>query len=291
MENEPESLNNENAHEQLYKRPYLAFLDILGFSTLVKENSHETLVELYDDIFSKTVQRVDEMMEKLKASKVKEHGEKYIDSGLRIINISDSIIIWTKHGNPNALFEIVAATSALMGFSLIRGLPLRGSITRQPFAVKEKGTVTSIIGKGLVHAYNVEKNQQWSGCTIDSEIINYFRSIEKLILNRNRPSPIERNYLVYEYDIPIKDKENSSATKRGFAVNWSDRHITDTMILNSFEEHNKKDESEETKYKIEKTIEFHNFCQSELKEREDKEQKLIEAFKEMDNNEKDKYLN
>jgi hypothetical protein len=47
--------------------------------------------------------------------------------------------------------------------------------------LKERKNVTSIIGKGLVHAYNAEKAQASSGCVVDEGIIKYFRSIEKVI--------------------------------------------------------------------------------------------------------------
>jgi len=283
MEKEPVILTKENAQEILYKQPYLAFLDILGFSALVKKNTHDALLKLYDDIFSETVQRVDEMMKKLNESKAKKQGEEYIDSGLRIVNISDSIIIWTQHGNPNALFEIVFAASTLMGISLIRGLPLRGSITRQVFSVKEKGTVTSVIGKGLVHAYNYEKIQQWAGCIVDTEIINYFRGIEKYIGNWERPAPIERENLVYEYDIPIIDKDKKPVRIKGYAVNWSEPYFTDEMIKGSFDAHNKKDDCERTTLKIQNTLEFHHFCQAKLKAREENMKKLQEALDKMDN--------
>ena len=283
MEKEPVILTKENAQEVLYKQPYLAFLDILGFSTLVRKNSHEVLVQLYDEIFSETVQRVDEMMKKLNDSRAKKQGDEYIDSGLKIVNISDSIIIWTQHGNPNALFEIVFAASTLMGISLVRGLPLRGCITRQVFSVKEKRTVTSVIGKGLVHAYHNEKIQQWAGCMVDTEIINYFRGIEKYIGNWERPSPIERENLVYEYDIPIIDNQKKLTTVKGYAVNWSEPFITDKMIEESFVAHNKKDDSEGTKNKIQNTLNFHHFCQAKLKEREEKLVQFQDALKKTDN--------
>lgn len=267
MEQKTVILTDKNALDILYKLPYLAFLDILGFSTLVKNNSHDDLVKLYDEIFSETVQRVDKMMREINEARAEKQGDEYIDSELKIINISDSIIIWTKHGNPNALFEIVFAASTLMEISLIRGLPLRGSITRQPFSVKESGTVTSIIGKGLVHAYHNEKIQQWAGCMIDSEIINYFRSIEKVIGGSERPTNIERNYLVYEYDIPTFDDQKKVTTIKGYALNWSGTYLTDEIIKASFEAHKKKDDSERTKIKIQNTLEFHHFCQAKLKER------------------------
>jgi hypothetical protein len=216
QEQPPKVLQTKQDYDEfLYKEPYFAFLDILGFQALVQKNGHDKLVDLYNKIFTEQVGKVDNMLKRLAKSKSDRVGEQYTDAELRMVNISDSILIWTKHGQPSALFEIVFAVSTLLGISLVQGLPLRGCITRQKFTVLEKNSVTSIIGRGLVHAYNQEKIQQWSGCIIDDEIINYFRGIEKHLGRWERPAPIERNGLVFDYEIPLKN-----GPKKGYAVNW-----------------------------------------------------------------------
>lgn len=259
----------KDADEFLYKKPYFAFLDILGFKSLVQKNAHSTLVELYDKLFTAQTVAVAENLKKLSQRQQERKGENYTDAGLRMVNISDSILIWTEHGQPTALFEIVYAVSSLLGISLVQGLPLRGCITRQPFTVIEKNGVVSVIGRGLVHAYGMENIQQWAGCIIDEEIINYFRGIEKHIFNREAPSPIERDRMVYEYDIPIKNPKTGAAeVKKGYAVNWCESLITEEMIRSSFEAHNKKDErpGSDTPDKINNTIAFHHFCLDKQKQ-------------------------
>lgn len=125
----------KDADEFLYKEPYFAFLDILGFKSLVQKNAHSTLVELYDKLFTAQTSAVAENVQKLSQRQQEQKGENYTDAGLRMVNISDSILIWTGHGQPTALFEIVYAVSSLLSISLVQGLPLRGCITRQPFTV------------------------------------------------------------------------------------------------------------------------------------------------------------
>ncbi|SRR6266498_3408327 len=249
----------------LYSTPYFAFLDILGFKALVQKNSQDKLVELYKNLFKEPVGNMEKAYKEMAQRKAEKMGENYTDSEMRMINISDSIMIWTKHGQPSALYEIIFAVQTLLAISLLQGLPLRGCITRQQFTCLEDQSVTSIIGKGLVHAYKTEQSQQWSGCIIDDEIVNYFRSIERVLLYRDVPSPIEREGLVFEYDIPFKDNK----TKKGFAIDWSDFRITDDIIKNAFDAHNKKDERPEsdTSLKIKNTIEFHNFCLNKKKEK------------------------
>jgi len=190
-------------------------------------------------------------------------GENYTDSNLQLMSISDSIMIWSEHGQPSALFEIVFAVSRLLGISMVQGLPLRGCITRQRFSVINKNGAFSILGKGLVHAYDIEKKQQWSGCVIDTEIINYFRSIEKVIFDRDIPSQVERDKLVFEYDIPLKCKGAAGICReKGYAINWSESVITDDIIRDAFNAHNKADTrpDSDTPLKITETINFHNYC-------------------------------
>jgi hypothetical protein len=238
-------------------------------------------------MFSTQVDAVAENHKKLSQRKVAEMGENYTDAGLRMVNISDSILIWTQHGQPSALFELVYAVSSLLAISLVQGLPLRGCITRQPFSVIEKNSVVSVIGKGLVHAYSMENVQQWAGCIIDVEIINYFRGIEKHFFNRERPSPIESHGLVYEYPIPVKNpKSGEPETKNGFAINWSEELISDEMIKAAFDAHNKKDErpNSDTPQKVQNTIDFHHFCLEKKKQREEAAEAFRRALEKYENN-------
>jgi hypothetical protein len=253
----------KDADDFLYKDSYFAFLDILGFKALVKNNTHAALVELYENLFTSQTLAVYNTLKKLSKRQAEKKGDDYTDTGLQMINISDSILIWTKHGQPSAVFEIVYAVSSLLGISIVQGLPMRGCITRQPFTVIQKNGVVSVIGSGLVHAYEMENIQQWSGCIVDEEIIKYFRSIEKHFYSRQVPAPIERNGLVFEYDVPVKDlKTGRVEVKKGFAVNWSESTITDDMIRASFDAHNKKDErpASDTLDKVNNTLAFHHFC-------------------------------
>lgn len=261
----------------LYKTPYFAFLDILGFKALVKRNKHEELVGLYEKLFTAQTDAVAANLEKLSQQQQEKKGENYTPAGLRMVNISDSILIWTEHGQPSALFEIVYAVSSLMGISLAQGLPLRGCITQAPFTVIEKKGVVSVIGAGLVHAYSMENIQQWAGCMVDTGIIKYFRSIEQNLYRRDAPAPIERSGLVVEYDIPTKDPETKArGIIKGYAVNWSEQMITEDIIRGAFDAHNKKDDrpNSDTPEKIDNTIAFHQYCL----QRKQQKQAELQAF-------------
>ena len=153
MEQKQRVLNTkQDADEILYKDPYLAFLDVLGFENLVKRNIHPVLTDIYEKLLIAQVERTSKKQTEYAKSRTEQLGEEYRDCNLQLVNISDSILIWSEHGQPSALFEIVFAVSSLLGISMAQGLPLRGCITRQPFSVINKNSSISIIGKGLVHA-------------------------------------------------------------------------------------------------------------------------------------------
>jgi hypothetical protein len=279
---QPKTLTTKQDFDDfLYKTPYFAFLDILGFKALVKKNKHETLVDLYEKLFAAQTEAVASNIEKLSQKRQERMGEQYTPAGLRMVNISDSILIWTQHGQPSALFEMVYAVSSLLGISLVQGLPLRGCITQQPFTVIEKNGVTSVVGVGLVHAYSMENIQQWAGCIIDEGIIKYFRSIEEKLYNRKGPALIERDHMVYPYDIPIKDPETKApGILRGYAVNWCEPAITDDMIREAFDAHNKKDTrpTSDTPEKINNTIAFHQFCLQKKQEQQEQLKAIAQAL-------------
>lgn len=244
--------------EAFWSTPYFAFLDILGFRELVKYNSHNDLVDLYKRLVNFPVEFYSEFHEKEEKSKKERFGENFEPTGLRIVNISDSIMIWTTNGKENTLIELVSAVKLLMSLSFSIGIPLRGSIVMGDIAVLEQKGYLSIVGKGLVHAYELEGKQQWSGCEVDNGIFRYLKSFQKQIMGNEMPLRIEKlDSLLVETDIPTKD-----GNKKGKAVNWAhNANITEDLIKESFGKYNKrKNESEQvkksTEEKIENTLKF-----------------------------------
>jgi hypothetical protein len=244
-----------------FRTPYFAFLDVLGYSNLVRKNEHKTLVAIYQTLFSAQMDFVEKNLRELTTNRSEKLGEKYTDPGIRIVNFSDSIMLWTAHGQPSALKEIMLAVSSLLALSMSQGLPLRGAITRQAFSVIERNNLLSVVGMGLVDAYTMEKSQQWSGCVISEEIVKYFASMEKVTGTR-AISPLRQSPLAVDYEIPFVDKSGNPYKRSGHAVDWSDPMFSDAIIQASFEKHQKKDEraDSDTPLKIQNTIDFHHFC-------------------------------
>jgi len=97
----------------------------------------------------------------------------YKGTDIRIVNVSDSILLWTKDSKEETLIELLFVVNAIMSVAIQNGIPLRGSITKGDIEVVESEGFLSIVGKALVFAYEREKVQKWSGCIVSSNIITY----------------------------------------------------------------------------------------------------------------------
>lgn len=259
MEEERIIKTKEDADSVFWSKPYFAFLDIMGFRELVKNNSHQDLVDLYKRLVNFQVEFYENYHEEEQKQRAERLGEYFEPSGLRLVNISDSIMLWTKNSKENSLIELASAVKLLMSISMSIGIPLRGAIVKGDIEILEKENSLSIIGRGLVHAYETEGKQNWSGCSIDNGIFTYLRSIQNVILNRPGPHRFEKlDSLFVETEIPFKDKP-----RKGFVINWADNtEFTEEQIRESFANYNKRINEPEhitksIELKIENTIKFY----------------------------------
>lgn len=247
----------------IFGTPVLAFLDILGFSDLVKHNSHSTVGHLYEALVNTPVDLYNKFKLDKAKSKILELGENTQLSGLKIINVSDSIVAWTENSKQGSIIDLLYAVKLFLTVSMKLGVPLRGTVTMGDFHVFEKNGSVSIVGRPLVHAAEMEKIQKWSGCIVDRGIFTFLRSYEKVVRGRDLPTALERmTNVVIPYDnLPI-DKSD----KNGYAINWAmDKDITKDTIIKSFSAYNKRTTTDEKiqasiELKIQNTVKFFDYC-------------------------------
>ena len=252
----------EDFDDFIFRTPYFAFLDILGFKALVKNNDHNTLVELYQKLVTFPITFYNDFKANEQKRLEEKLGVKFISAGLRLVNISDSIVLWTNNSKEQSLIELLFAVKLLMSISMTFGIPLRGAVVKGDIEVLEQKGNISIIGKGLVHAYEIEKKQKWSGCMIDSGIFTFLKSFQRVILQKNTLPHIEKlNRLVVKFEVPLKDKK----TVNSYVINWADNlKMTKEEIYDSFAKF-KKRENEDKKLRKdieEKIINTINFYKS-----------------------------
>jgi hypothetical protein len=262
MQEENVIRTEEDAHRAFFSKPFFAFLDILGFRELVRNNKHSDLVELYKRIVNYQVEFHSQYSEERAKAEKERLREYYKPNGLRLVNISDSIMLWTDNSREGALYEIVSAVKMILSISMSVGIPLRGAIVKGDVEILEQKDSLSIIGRGLVSAYEMESKQQWSGCVIDEGIFIFLNSLNKVVANKKTNISLEKaDWLVKRHDVPLKI-DGKETTRELFAVNWAEGStMSEEEIRNSFGMHNKrKNETERvkksTENKIENTLEF-----------------------------------
>lgn len=250
----------EDADRAFWGGKYFAFLDIMGFRELVRNNSHLELVDLYKRLVNFQVEFYEDYYKKEEKFRAEKLGEYFIPTGLRLVNISDSILFWTNDTKENSLFELSYAVKLLMSISMSIGIPLRGAIVKGDIEVLERENSISIIGLALVQAYEKEASQNWSGCTVDNGIFKYLRSIKNVVLNQPRPHRFEKlDSIFVETEIPFKDQP-----RMGYVINWADNtDFNDEQIRESFSKYNKRqnepeDVTKSIDLKIQNTINFNN---------------------------------
>lgn len=151
---------------------YIALFDILGFKNAIIDLDLDELKDIMGNQFTETL---DVCVTFNPGNKNFDHygtWGKYIELGEKkcaYIRFSDTILIYTQEDN-DKFFHLLHSCTRLLSFLLLKGLPVRGGITKGDLFVDEDNSL--VIGEGLIRAYEIEKIQQWSGAIIDSERIN-----------------------------------------------------------------------------------------------------------------------
>lgn len=229
---------------------FVAFLDVLGYSELLKNNDIAYVRQLFEKIF-KNLKNKNTI------------GETYIDSGnlssstydLNIQMISDSIIIWTKDDLYISLQILVEACTTLIRTCFKEGLPLRGGISVGQFDAIESDDsyrISSIIGDAIINAHNIEKKQKWMGCIIDKKCFIHLNLDWEHVL----VSPTKN---VIEYDVPCFSEQQLAINWCNFLYDDEDEETLKTQIIDSFNAHNKISDSEDVKIKIKHTLDFFKY--------------------------------
>ena len=157
-------IKNKLTEPNTYSQGYVAFLDMMGFQKLCKDESCERIKAIIDDIelfkykfinsFSKLVIPED------------------IISQTTVKIISDSIIV-TAPDNYYGLLYILYFTATLHMMLLDCGVPLRGGIERGNYFVTE----TTIFGPAVIDAHDIENSTNYPRVQISISIIDDLRKI------------------------------------------------------------------------------------------------------------------
>lgn len=247
---------------------FVLFMDVLGFSNLVEENSPDEIKQIYDSEFRQTAD-----MAPLFASTVfgrpmaligiESIGSRLHDVRQNAINLhlmSDSLVAWTNDASLDSFAVITQFASAYLAVSLTVGLPHRGAISvgeLQKIDLPVNGNMSrNVLGTGLIRAHQLESSQDWSGALIDDRCLDELGMSRRAILLRG-------DLPIIEYDLKGIDRRQSPMDC-GLVIDWPrclaafHPHREDAFVEVKFGAHKKKTDIESVRQKILNTQRFLN---------------------------------
>lgn len=138
---------------------YLLYIDILGFSNLVKETS-EKLQELFSEIDNLNVHK---------------------HYAFKTVMFSDTILVWnitppvSQHDHEYLIMYACEFVQDLLLRSIQLGIQFRAILISGEFQYEKMENIEAYHGKALISAYNKEKEIDAMGLFIDKKISRYNR--------------------------------------------------------------------------------------------------------------------
>lgn len=236
-------------------KSFVAFFDILGFKDLVSNNSHDELLEIYDFALYDTLETMIPILKTIYGI-IPQLGTKEIDT-LEICVISDSIIIIQKDTSTKGFLYLLAVSRIILSSAMGGGIPLRGGISIDEVSVIKNEYGTTILGKGLTKAYEIESSQSWSGAIVSKECFDYLKEPESKDL-AERLINAEGAILIRKYKAPFKNEE-----KEELVIEWTryDLIKSENDVIQAFSKHNKSTNSDRTRTIIDNTVDFYRWMQ------------------------------
>lgn len=244
----------------------IAYLDILGFKQLVKNNSLDNLKTIYID----TLKDVDLVLEQSKSNIKEFTKDGWPQYKPNITIVSDSVILWNSNDSWEGFSGLLIAVRAICAMALTNGIPLRGAIVIGELDVLnyKSNFINSpiILGDGITKAFQLEKKAKMMGCIISNEVVNHINEILASMPGKNVDEAFKEGKYMFKYPVPT---ENGSEDL--YCLNWVSTFVQniekidiDYMVYDAFSMHNKVIDSDDVKTKIGNTIMFIKHCASKL---------------------------
>lgn len=183
---------------------YVAFLDILGFSTIVKNKPLSEILQSLSLIVNPLLVIVANLGQIPKTKNDLLMNLK--NPQINIFSFSDTFVLSSHSTNENDFLKIVWATRFLASALFGAQFPVRGAITKGEADFVPH--TNHLVGKAVIRAAELEKAQDWFGVIIDPELSDAIAHSADL-----KP-------LVVEYAVPFKGENDKTFLKTCRALNW-----------------------------------------------------------------------
>jgi len=203
----------------MIKNRTIAFLDILGFTTLVEKHGVARIGQVYSNGV------------RLASAYAKNQLE---GETCKVCIFSDSIAIFSSTDSLNGFLAVATYVNCIMRYLIPLQLPIRGAIAFGDMFINENRSI--FLGNGYLKAVRLEKKQSWIGVSIDSSAENAFQDFfqaHNLIQEINLPDGKSLSWYKYptiiKYEVPMEGGEIEPM----FTINWLNKlHCLDAKGVN-----------------------------------------------------------
>jgi hypothetical protein len=254
----------------------VAFLDVLGFSQQVRNQTHGQLTEIYTALISAayentTITSVPEDWRKWDSEPFYHPWEEKKARYVHMMMASDSIVVFSHDATRHGAASVLGSVYRLLRASFRLGMPLRGGMSvgeldiLEGDDVAERGSWTAmvggVVGTGLVDAHDLERGFQWSGVAISA-------AVQRLLCTEFREllgdafadfDAAQATPFVADYHAPLKDRDKTISR---WVVDWpteiDDRlsPLTRELVEASFVSHGRALTDESAQAKRDNTLAF-----------------------------------
>jgi len=244
-------------------RRIVAFVDVLGFRALVETIPQCELVDVY--------RKLQQATDLQTARTVFPDDQRRFDSDAyyedfelarrRVVNVvmaSDSIVVYSSADTWQDAWAVLAATRGLVVAGFRNGLALRGAAAIGDLDEIEfeedagdPGNWTArfagLVGLGLVRAYELESQCDWSGAILHPDLVAHLDQIEMSRHEDGVLTALETSCnirLVVATEVPMKHERPDGGievvSEKHWAVNWpflcdsADWGLTEDQVARSF---------------------------------------------------------
>lgn len=157
-----------------YKNRWFCYLDLLGFTNLVRTREVGEVVALYEDAISKL---------EVGASTKK-------SLGLSYSWFSDTFIIFTRGNSPEEFTLLEQASRLFFQRLILASIPARGAITHgKLYSNLEKNI---FVGEAFIEAYEYGEDQDWLGLLLAPSVYRELEGTPLDVRNRYHYRPVPR---------------------------------------------------------------------------------------------------
>lgn len=219
----------------------VAFLDILGFRSMIKRFSIEELSKKYERLIDKTDYVRYPLKLSEKAPRLFPHHPLSKPWCYKHI-FSDSIILISHDQTDECCLKLLIYTWRLIQVCITSGMPIRGGVAFGDLYMNLNKNI--ILGGALTKAFDLENKQNWIGVSIDKSVEERFVNLFKLF----KDSTNVFYPLFFKYYVPFKN----GTKEKLHTINWRLNLIVEKGTRSLF----KYNRDEGIKEKVANTLQY-----------------------------------